>query len=92
MTQMIQTNKMKKWRHKKYLKHGKRVTNTSNNSGNDGENDLLNLREGNQIFNKHQRIQVHQGPGLGDVVVHVRRKSTWKIGRIIGMIKSRGCN
>lgn len=44
------------------------------------ENYFLNLQVGNQTFNKHPDIQVHQRP---------KPRGTWKTGHIIEMIKRR---
>ena len=51
---------------------------------------LLNLRERNKKFNKHPRIQTQSKAKIGDVVQikDSTPKGTWKIGRIIEMIKS----
>ena len=51
---------------------------------------LLNLRERNQKFNKHPRIQSEREAKVGDVV-QVKEptpRGTWKIGRIVEMIRS----
>lgn len=54
------------------------------------DNYLLNLRERSQIYNKHPRIQAKKEPKVGDVVQikETTPRGTWKIGRIIEMIKS----
>ena len=51
---------------------------------------LLSLRERSQRFNKHPRIQSTKEPKIGDVV-QIKESSprgTWKIGKIIELIKS----
>ena len=51
---------------------------------------LLNLRERNKKFNKHPRIQTQSKAKIGDVVQikDSTPRGTWKIRRIIEMIKS----
>ena len=51
---------------------------------------LLNLRERNQKYNKHPRIQNRNEAKIGDIV-QVKEptpRGTWKIGRIVELIKS----
>ena len=52
---------------------------------------LLSLRERSQIYKHHPRIQSKQEPWVGDVV-QIQENTTrgsWKIGRIMELIKSR---
>ena len=51
---------------------------------------LLNLRERNQLFRKHPRIQAKKCPKIGDIVQikDLLPRGTWRMGRIVEMIRS----
>ena len=51
---------------------------------------LLNLRERNQLFQKHPRIQAKKCPKIGDIVQikDSLPRGTWRMGRIVEMIRS----
>ena len=51
---------------------------------------LLNLRERNQLFWKHPRIQAKKCPKIGDIVQikDLLPRGTWRMGRIVEMIRS----
>ena len=51
---------------------------------------LLNLRERNQLFQKHPRIQAKKCPKIGDIVQikDSLPRGTWRVGRIVEMIMS----
>ena len=51
---------------------------------------LLNLRERNQPFQKHPRIQAKKRPKIRDMVQikDILPRGTWKMGRIVEMIRS----
>ena len=51
---------------------------------------LLNLRERNQLFQKHPRIQAKKCPKIGDIVQikDSLPRGTWRMGRIVEVIRS----
>ena len=51
---------------------------------------LLNLGERNQPFQKHPRIRAKKCPKIGDIVQikESLQRGTWKLGRIVEMIRS----
>ena len=51
---------------------------------------LLNLRERNQLFQKHPRIQAKKCPKIGDIVQikDSLPRGTWRMGCILEMIRS----
>ena len=50
----------------------------------------MSLRERSQKFNKHPRVQSPKEPKVGDIVQvkDATPRGTWKIGRIVELIKS----